>query len=444
METRSSTSLPHPAKDRASPADCLLSHLLLTSAPRLTGHHRRVGRLCEALALRLGLDEDVAAKIGHAGTLHDIGMTLVPDEVLHEAGPISPNEKDMIQRHSRWGSELLAYDPDLDMAARVAMQHHERWNGSGYPLGLAGEDISLEARIVAVCAVYDALRHPREGKRPLDEASALAVLRDGDAEMRAGGFDPVVLGAFADLLADLGNVPDFRAFDRPTPGSGMAVLESGGPADGKRGQRRDPGIRYVIAIVDDDDAVRRSSATLLRGAGHRVECYSSGSELLASDLRSDLDCILLDLHMPGLDGFAVMRKLRERGMTAPILVLTGNADVPTAVEAMRLGAVDFLEKPCPPEGLAAAVARACQPSVSSYALDPATSAGARRKIATLTGRQRDVLGGIVKGHQNKVIAQDLGLSIRTVETYRAQLFVKLDVGGTAEAVKLAVAAGLRD
>lgn len=198
---------------------------------------------------------------------------------------------------------------------------------------------------------------------------------------------------------------------------------------------------YLVAIVDDDDAVRQSTAGLLRRAGYRVESYTDGTEFLASDLPKDLCCVLLDLRMPGMDGLSVMRALREREVTAPILVLTGHGDVPMAVDAMRLGAVDFLEKPYPPDELLDAIRHACATPVALPG-GQRVNKQAESKVAGLSQRQRAVLLGILKGQPNKIIAWELGLSIRTVEAYRAQMLAKLGVRGTAEAVRLAMSAGM--
>ncbi|HYD11481.1 MAG TPA: response regulator [Allosphingosinicella sp.] len=199
---------------------------------------------------------------------------------------------------------------------------------------------------------------------------------------------------------------------------------------------------FLIALVDDDDAVRTSTAGLLRHAGHRVQSYTGGAEFLASDLPEDLDCILLDMRMPGMDGLSVMRALRERGDDRPVLVLTGHGDVPMAVEAMRLGALDFLEKPYPPKELVEAIERACTLRTAAAEGGPAVNRHAVQKVAALSERERLVLLGMLKGQPNKIIAWEAGLSVRTVETYRAQMLAKLGVRGTAQAVKLAIAAGL--
>jgi two-component system response regulator FixJ len=197
----------------------------------------------------------------------------------------------------------------------------------------------------------------------------------------------------------------------------------------------------IVAIVDDDDSVRQSTAGLLARAGHRVDSYPGGAEFLDSRLPKNLGCILLDMRMPGMDGLAVMRALRERKVAVPILVLTGHGDVPMAVEAMQLGAIDFIEKPYPPDALLEAIRRACStpmPTPGSLAV----SKQAQAKVAALSERQRAVLRGVLKGQPNKIIAWELGLSIRTVEAYRSQMLAKLGVRGTAEAVRVALAAGM--
>ena len=198
---------------------------------------------------------------------------------------------------------------------------------------------------------------------------------------------------------------------------------------------------HVIAIIEDDDAVRASTAGLLRGAGHQVIVFTGGAEFLASDLPANLGCILLDMRMPGVDGLDVMRALKERDQAYPILVLTGHGDVPMAVEAMQLGAIDFLEKPYPPEILLEAIVHACEAPATGTGM-PQVDSKACAQIASLSERQRAVLRGILNGRPNKIIAYNLGLSIRTVEAYRAQLLSKLGVRGTAEAVRLAMAGGM--
>lgn len=198
---------------------------------------------------------------------------------------------------------------------------------------------------------------------------------------------------------------------------------------------------HMVAIVDDDEAVRVSTARLLQRAGYRVHTYVSGDEFLTARLPAQLGCVLLDVRMPGTDGLAVMRKLADRNEHHAIVVLTGHGDIALAVDAMRLGAVDFLEKPYDPATLIEGIEKACSHS-ARIAEREVASHEAREKVATLSERQREVLSGILRGKQNKIIAYELDLSIRTVEAYRAQLLTKLGVRGTADAVRLALAAGM--
>lgn len=206
-----------------------------------------------------------------------------------------------------------------------------------------------------------------------------------------------------------------------------------------------PGVQCVssdkiIAIVDDDDVVRHSTAALLERAGYRVRTFESGDAFLAAQLPGDSDCVLLDMRMAGTDGLGVLKAIGAWERMPPVLVLTGHGAVPEAVEAMKLGAADFLEKPYPAEALLSAIGKALEAGSTGKA--NAVDANAVAKVATLSQRQAQVLRGILKGQPNKIIAYELGLSIRTVEAYRAQLLEKLGVRGTAEAVRLAIAAGM--
>lgn len=199
---------------------------------------------------------------------------------------------------------------------------------------------------------------------------------------------------------------------------------------------------FMISIVDDDDSARGSTAALLEGAGYKVRAFESGDAFLAGQLPGDPDCIILDIYIPGTNGIGVLTELNQWESMPPVLVLTGRGGIAEAVEAIKLGAVDFFEKPYEADSLLRAVSRALTtgPRRKGSATDPEAAA----RLSTLSKRQLDVLRGVLKGQQNKVIAYELSLSIRTVETYRAQLLVKLGVRGTAEAVRIAIAAGMLD
>jgi two-component system response regulator FixJ len=196
----------------------------------------------------------------------------------------------------------------------------------------------------------------------------------------------------------------------------------------------------LVAIVDDDEAVRSSTASLLTRAGFSVELFESGDRFLSAGSFEPISCILLDMQMPGRNGLAVMRALEARGKSPPVIVITAHGDIAVAVEAMKLGAHDFVEKPYKAETLLAMIEDAQEGRASTIGAG-GVRAEAAALVAKLSERQRQVLLGVVRGHQNKMIAYELDLSTRTVETYRAQLLHRLGCRGTADAVRLAIAAG---
>ena len=201
----------------------------------------------------------------------------------------------------------------------------------------------------------------------------------------------------------------------------------------------------TVHVIDDDEPVRRAIAMLLRAAHMRVEAYPSGVaflDALPSLGGAHAGCVLTDVRMPGVDGIELLRRLKECGFQGPVVVMTAHGDVSTAVQAMKTGAVDFIEKPFDDEVLLATIGAALD---TSGALG-AAEAEAVARIAALSPREREVLDLLIMGKPNKAIARDLGLSPRTVEIHRARLMIRLDVGSLAEAVRLAVRAefGRRD
>lgn len=199
--------------------------------------------------------------------------------------------------------------------------------------------------------------------------------------------------------------------------------------------------RRLVHIVDDDEAIRRSTGFMLRTSGFDVKTYASGVEFLKQAKAAVPGCILLDVRMPEMDGLEVQRALNAFGGAMPVIVLTGHGDVSIAVQAMRSGAVDFLEKPFEKAALLDAIGRACQ-RLERHEESLAAKHDAALRIAALTPREQDVLRGLARGHPNKTIAFDLGISPRTVEVYRANCMTKLDVRSLSEALRIAFDAGL--
>jgi len=197
---------------------------------------------------------------------------------------------------------------------------------------------------------------------------------------------------------------------------------------------------HVVAIVDAAAAAGLSTAALLERAGFSVRLFESGDAFLASPRPGDVDCVVLDMGVGGKDGIGLLKALAAWVAMPQVLILTGPGTIPEAVAAMKLGAVDFLEKPYPADSFLEAVTRALASGPNRKA--GARDAGAVARIGTLNNRQLQVLRGVIKGQPNKIIAYELSLSIRTVEAYRLQLLDKLGVRGTAETVRLALAAGV--
>jgi putative two-component system response regulator len=195
---------------RPTPASIVLAELLRTCSPQLAARLARIGRMSEKLALRLGCAEAEAREIGRAGSLHDIGLAFVPEELLDKIGLLSVRERELVQRRTLSGRDLLemAGDRGCTLAATVALQHRERWDGAGEPLGLAGEEICLAARIVALCAAYDASRNPRPGREALDHDRALALLVEDDKQSGAAAFDPALVAAFLRHGADFQGIAE--------------------------------------------------------------------------------------------------------------------------------------------------------------------------------------------------------------------------------------------
>jgi two-component system response regulator FixJ len=199
--------------------------------------------------------------------------------------------------------------------------------------------------------------------------------------------------------------------------------------------------RKLVHIVDDEEAIRRSASFMLKTSGYAVETWATGVAFLKEIRHIPQGCVLLDVRMPEMDGLDVQQALLERGVTMPVIILTGHADVSIAVRAMKAGAVDFLEKPFEKAVLISAIETAFD-RIGKADGAAARAAEADVVLGVLTAREREVLEGLAQGLPNKTIAYDLGISPRTVEVHRANLMAKLDVRSLSDALRLAFAAGL--
>ena len=198
---------------------------------------------------------------------------------------------------------------------------------------------------------------------------------------------------------------------------------------------------YTVHIVDDEEAVRKSLAFLLTMCGFTVRVHASATAFLTIAPTLEKGCLVTDLRMPDMSGVELLRRLGEARALMPAIVVTGHGDVPMAVEAMKAGALDFIEKPFEDDVLIAAVQKAAAELLARP--DKAHSVLAiHARLGQLTDRERQVLSGVVAGLPNKTIAFDLDISPRTVEVHRANIMTKMQAGSLAELVRMALLAEL--
>jgi two-component system response regulator FixJ len=195
----------------------------------------------------------------------------------------------------------------------------------------------------------------------------------------------------------------------------------------------------MVHVVDDEEAVRSSLAFLLESANQPVTLYPSATALLEAGHALAPGCIITDVRMPDMDGLVLQLRLAEIGVRLPVIIMTGHADVPIAVAALKAGAIDFIEKPFEDEALLAAVQKALAMQERTAAV-LAVTRETERRLATLTPREREVMEGMVAGKANKVTAQELGTSPRTVEVHRARVMEKMGVRSLPELVRMVLEA----
>lgn len=199
--------------------------------------------------------------------------------------------------------------------------------------------------------------------------------------------------------------------------------------------------RPNVYIVDDDEPVRRSLAMQLSAAGFAVLSFASAQAFLDAAPGLAAGCLISDIRMPGMDGLELVRILTERDLPFPVVVMTGHADLAVAVRALRVGAIDFIEKPFSEEAIVESIGRA-QDRLERTRKDTEAGETARARLALLTERERQVLQGLVSGLPNKTVAYNLGISQRTVEVYRARTMEKMQARSLSHLVRLALAAGI--
>ncbi len=199
----------------------------------------------------------------------------------------------------------------------------------------------------------------------------------------------------------------------------------------------------IVHVVDDDAAMRDAVGLLLSTEGFKVHTHANAPAFLKAIATQRQGCVVTDVRMPEMNGIDLIARMREERIGMPVIVLTAHADVPLAVEAMKLGAVDLLEKPFEDDALLTAVDAALERR-SADDVRSRESLVIKNRLASLTRRENEILAGLMRGLSNKVIAHDLGISIRTAEVHRANIMAKMRAGNLAELVKMALAASNGD
>lgn len=198
--------------------------------------------------------------------------------------------------------------------------------------------------------------------------------------------------------------------------------------------------RGNVYVIDDDDAMRDSLDFLLGSADFHVTLFESAHQFLNTLSSADFGCVVSDIRMPGIDGIELLKRLKASHSALPVVIMTGHGDVPLAVEAMKLGAVDFLEKPFEDDRLIGMIDAALK-QAESGARSTALTRDIAARIESLSPRERQVMDGLVGGLSNKLIAKEYNISPRTIEVYRANVMTKMQAGTLSELVRLAMRAG---
>jgi two-component system, LuxR family, response regulator FixJ len=199
--------------------------------------------------------------------------------------------------------------------------------------------------------------------------------------------------------------------------------------------------RGKVYVIDDDEAMRDSLDFLLGAADFHVTLFESAHNFLDTISSVDFGCVVSDVRMPGIDGIELLKRLKASRSVLPVVIMTGHGDVPLAVEAMKLGAVDFLEKPFEDDRIIGMIDVALR-QAEAGAQGEAMTHDIASRIATLSPRERQVMDGLIAGLSNKLIARDYDISPRTIEVYRANVMTKMQAGSLSELVRLAIRAGV--
>ena len=384
-------------------------------------HVERVSRTCALIAQKLGWEGPGCSALKVAAAMHDIGKVGVPDAILQKEGTLSPDERSAVEAHTGIGYEILAGsgNPVLDLAATVALTHHERHDGEGYPRGLKAEEIPQAGRIAAVADFFDALTHDRVYRSAFSVPDALEKLRAG----RSGQFDPEVVAAFEAALPEIEAVrelyPDAPDAERPDP----IFVSPERP------------IRTLIVIPHG--AVARGLELLLRGEGIEVAGSANSPDAAEGLLaRRAVDVVVIDPAVDREGASRLSQAAKRHGAAVLLYSASGASHVGALGVADADGAVAA-------EGTSAEFVTAIRTIARGETYtDPRLSPGAaRRGRVSMTAREREVCTLLAAGLSGEEIAQKLFLSAETVRTHIRNAMQRLGVKTRAQLIAQAITTG---
>ncbi len=398
-----------------------LSRAIAARNDETAGHLERVGRYAEALGREVSLAPARLEALRKAAPLHDVGKIGVPDAVLLKAGPLTDDERAIMQRHARLGHQLLSSGGAdvLRMAAEIALGHHEWWDGGGYPRGRQGDEIPEEARIVAVVEVFDALTSDRVYRPAHSTKDALRMM----AELRGRQFEPRLFNAF------VGAFDHIAAIRREHPD----VVDA----------------RIRVLIVDDEELFVESLARLLAAQPDMtvVGRARSVAEARQAVGAYEPDVVLMDMQLPDGDGAEATELIRAERPEMKIVMLTGRTDSQALVRAISAGCCGFVTKVETVDKLGQAIRDAHDGEIPFELRDvprllaqlPTTQRGLARSLTT---REVQVLGLVAGGAPNKAIARELNVSLNTLRNHVQSVLRKLDAHSKLEAIAIASREGI--
>ena len=385
-------------------------------------HVKRMSRSCALVASELGWGTEACIEMRTASAVHDIGKVGVPDAVLRKPGKLNHEERALIESHAEIGYDILRGSPDpvMALAATIALTHHERFDGTGYPRRLAQHEIPIEGRIAAVADVFDALTHDRVYRRAFSLTDALEVVRKGSGTH----FDPAVVAAFENVKVEIKDLHDLY----PDGVSDELTVDDAPAEDATR-----------VLFVEDHDAVARGIELLLRREGFEI----AGTARNLTDARRILerrrvDVALLDLRLGDEDGLDLIPELKQRGSRA--LVYTGRLDADAVASARRAGADGVAAKAGPQAELMRAL-RAV--TAGETYVDARFDPDDPDAMPSLTPRESEIVALLASGLNGEEIAGRLVLSPATVRTHIRNAMARVDARTRAHLVTLGAEQGVR-